>query len=94
LKVLPSSQIVLKDYWKKLPSGGEVMEYRIDEMGEDLLETPELHEISPGVQFYLRNPMKPYIYTPHTFHHTVDYNMIVHYHQKNRIWKRKHSPSM
>jgi hypothetical protein len=70
-----------------------LLEYRIDAMGEDLLKPAELHEILPDTPLYLRNPIKPQVFTPHTFHHTVNYSTIKEFHQKGFIWKRILSPS-
>lgn len=87
LKASPDSQIILKEYWKKLQSGGMILEYRIDNYGADLLELANLKDVVPGVQFYIQNPLKPYMFTPHTFHHTVNYTTIQEFHKAKRIWK-------
>lgn len=87
MRASPDSQIILKEYWKKLQSGGMVLEYRIDNYGTDLLELADIRDVVPGVQFYLQNPMKPYMFIPHTFHHTVNYSTIQEFHNAKRIWK-------
>lgn len=87
MRASPDSQIILKEYWKKLQSGGMVLEYRIDNYGTDLLELADIRDVVPGVQFYLQNPMKPYVFTPHIFHHTVNYSTIQEFHNAKRIWK-------
>lgn len=87
LKVSPDSQIILKEYWKKLKSGGEMLEYRIDNYGVDILEQASLNDIVPDVPFYMQNPMKPYIFTPIVFHHTVNYSTIKEFHNRRCIWR-------
>lgn len=93
MKASPDSQIILKEYWKKLQSGGMILEYRIDNYGVDILEVSELKDVVPGVQFYMQNPMKPYIFRPIVFDHTVNYSTIKELHNRRCIWKPIQKPS-
>ena len=89
LKASPDSQILLKEYWKKLKSGGQEMEYRMDRYGTGILELAKLGDIVPGLQFYQRVRSRPYIFIPVVFHHTVNYKSIEEFHKADMVWKIK-----
>ena len=80
-------QILFREYWKPLKSGGKVLEYVVDRSGENLLEKVNLEDIKPNEQYYMQGVYKPNEFTPTTFDPKVEWRTIQEIHNTGRIWR-------
>jgi hypothetical protein len=82
-------QILFKENWRKINSGGQVCEFVIDVKGEGLLEPTKLEEIEPGNKYYMQQVWKPNEFHPTVFSHSVNWSTIEELFKTGRIWRLK-----
>lgn len=67
-------------------SGGQVCEYELDVVGEDLVRPVKLEEIVPEEPYYMRGIYKTNEFYPTTFHPSVSWGTIQELFKTGRIY--------